>query len=71
METVQATITDWLEIIRGEYMEIPGLCLTKNQAQRLWGLDSQECGALLDALVDRRFLRRTANGGYARFDFGQ
>lgn len=32
-------ITYWLQLIRAEYLEIPGLCLTMEQAQRLWGLD--------------------------------
>jgi hypothetical protein len=69
MAPVETTIVEWLEIIRGEYTEIPGLCLTKKQAQRLWNLDSQTCEGLLEALVGRGFLRVTENGRYARVDF--
>jgi hypothetical protein len=62
------SVADWLQIIRGEFQEIPGLHLTKPQIQRLWGLDTVMCDALLDALVSVRFLKRTAKGGYARVD---
>jgi len=58
-------MADWLPVVRGEYLEIPGLCLTKEQVQRLWSLDSSTCEALLDELVDARFLWRKQNGAYA------
>ena len=65
------TVADWLQIIRGEYVESPGLHLTKPQVQRLWGLDALTCDALLATLVNVRFLRRTHDGMYARIDIGQ
>jgi hypothetical protein len=71
MNAVQTPIAVWLQIVRGEYIEIPGLRLTKPQVQRLWGLDPLTCDALLDTLVDGRFLRRTRMGGYARVDIGR
>lgn len=42
-------ITDGLQLIRAEYLEIPGLSLTMQQVQRLWGLDlvTTEAGSLL------------------------
>jgi hypothetical protein len=63
-------ITDWLQLIRAEYLEIPGLCLTKSQVQRLWGLDTVTSEAVLAALVDVRFLRRTRHDAYVRADVG-
>jgi hypothetical protein len=63
-------ITDWLQLIRAEYLEIPGLRLTKAQVERLWGLDSVTSEALLAALVDVRFLRRTVHDAYVRADVG-
>lgn len=66
MDAVQTTVADWLQIIRGEYREIPGLHLTKPQVQRLWGLDPLTCDALLEALVDVQFLKCTRTGAYAR-----
>jgi hypothetical protein len=51
-----------MERVRSEYAEMPGLCLTRAQAQRLWGLDSSTCDAVLTALVDAGYLRATARG---------
>ena len=66
---VEATkIAAWLQLIRGEYLEMPGLHLTGLQAQRLWHLDSVTCEALLNALIDVRFLRRTLKGAFVRAD---
>lgn len=66
MSHTNATVVDHLHIIRSEFLEMPGLCLTKPQAQRLWGLDPLVCETLLDALVDATFLRRTKEGVYLR-----
>jgi hypothetical protein len=63
-------LTDWLQLIRAEYLEVPGLCLTKSQAQRLWGLDPVTSEALLAALIDAKFLRRTRQDAYVRADVG-
>jgi hypothetical protein len=68
MIAAQTTVVDWIHLIRAEYLEIPGLHLTRNQVQRLWGLDDLTCDALLEALVDVRFLRRTRTGAYIKAD---
>ena len=60
----------WLGRIRAEYLEMPGLRLTLAQARRLWGLDEITSDALLSALVDAQFLRKTRNGTYVRADLG-
>jgi DNA-binding MarR family transcriptional regulator len=57
---------EMLRRIRGEYLEMPGLRLLPEQARRLWGLDPQTCSHLLQALVDRGFLCRRADGTYGR-----
>jgi hypothetical protein len=62
------TMTDWLQLIRAEYHEIPGLHLTKPQFRRLWNLDETMCEALLEALETTRFLRRTQTGAYIKAD---
>jgi hypothetical protein len=68
MTTTIATydLAVWRERIRAEYVEMPGLHLTRRQAQRLWGLDESTCEAVLIALEDERFLRRTQAGTYSR-----
>lgn len=48
--------------IRAEFLEMPGLSLTIEQAQRLWSLDPDTCEALLKSLINSRFLRRTDHG---------
>lgn len=50
--------------VRGEYREMPGLCLTFAQACRLWQLEPPLCRALLDTLVESGILYRTPD---ARF----
>ena len=55
-----------LRRIQNEYREMPGLILTEAQARRLWAIDAQTCRAVLGALLQRRFLRRTATGAYVR-----
>jgi hypothetical protein len=70
MNTTEAMPTDWVQIIRGEFQEIPGLHLTKAEFQRMWSLDLATCDALLGELVDRHFLKRIHDGTYARADSG-
>lgn len=69
--TGETTIADWLQLIRAEYLESPGLHLTKPQVQRLWGLDPATCDALLAELVHVKFLKRTHRDAYARADSGR
>jgi hypothetical protein len=52
--------------IKAEYREMPGLSLTRTQAQRLWQLDESTCRAILGRLVATGFLQLTAKGHYAR-----
>lgn len=59
-----ATTVDWAQLVRAEYLEVPGLELTRDQAQRMWGLDRAVCDKLLAALVESRFLRRTRDNRY-------
>ena len=62
---------DLLRRIRCEYLEMPGLRLTRPQAQRLWGLDEQTCAQVLDSLMEARFLQRRDDGTYARLTDGE
>lgn len=52
--------------ICGEYREMPGLVLNRQQARRLWQIDDEFCGEILDLLLESRFLRRTREGQYLR-----
>jgi hypothetical protein len=57
--------------IRAEYLEMPGLRLTLEQAQRLCGVERTACKAVLDALVDAKFLCTKSDGAYARLSDGE
>jgi hypothetical protein len=70
MSPAQTTVADWLQIVRGEFAEVPGLHLTKRQFQRLWGLDCDTCDTLLNVLVNQKFLRETSDHSYVRASFG-
>ena len=61
-------IDEVLQRIQGEFVEMPGLRLTRPQAQRLWGLERDVCDALLGALVDAQFLSQTRDGAFVRQD---
>lgn len=58
-------VTDLVGLIRAEYDEMPGLCLTRAQVQRLWLLEPAACDNVLRALVDAGYLRLTP-AGYVR-----
>lgn len=64
MTAEESSVTEWLRLIQAEYLEIPGLRLTKSQVQRLWGLDPRLCDALLDRLMASNFLKRTPRDAY-------
>jgi hypothetical protein len=56
--------------IRAEYLEMPGLRLTVEQARRLYGIDEATCRLVLDALVESEFLCVKPDGTYARLTEG-
>ncbi len=60
-----------LERIRAEYLEMPGLCLTPEQMQRLCGVEPTLGRLVLDSLVDAKFLCLKSNGTYARVTDGE
>jgi hypothetical protein len=50
--------------VRSEFMEMPGLRLRVDQAQRLWNLDRSTSELLLRSLVESQFLRRYSDEAY-------
>ena len=64
--TPLASVGNWLQIVKAEYREVPGLQLTQRQIQRMWGLDETTCSAVLTALTEARFLRLKPDGHYVR-----
>ena len=52
--------------VRAEFIEMPGLRLRVEQAQRLWNLDRTSCELLLRSLVDAKFLSCGPDEAYGR-----
>ena len=57
-------VSDWVQLIRQQFQQTPHLCVTAEQASRLWGLEAAELDAVLSAFVDARLLNRTRGGAY-------
>jgi len=55
-----------LNRVRSEFIEMPGLRLRIDQAQRLWNLDRAVCEHILGSLVEAKFLGRFEDEVYAR-----
>jgi hypothetical protein len=56
--------------MRADYLELPGLKLTRAQARCLWGLDADTCDQLLAYLIESGFIVCTRNDTYVRADAG-
>jgi hypothetical protein len=70
MTDCDATVTRAMDVIRAEYRDSPGLCLTQAQVKRLCSLDTSTCEAALFALVSAGILRCSESGAYVRADEG-
>ena len=52
--------------VRAEYLQSPGLALTKEQMRRHWVLDATACDTIVDALVASGFLHQRADHSFVR-----
>jgi len=66
MSAETLVLDEVLPRVRAEFLEMPGLRLTRAQARRLWALDAALCDAVLSALVDARFLVESRNASFMR-----
>jgi hypothetical protein len=57
-----------LNRVRAEFEEMPCLRLTRNQAQRLFGLRSDVCARVLETLVAQQALCREGEDRYRFYD---
>ena len=57
---------DLVRRVRGEFREMPGMCVTLTQASRLWTPDQEACTRVLGALVAARFLELDRTGRYRK-----
>lgn len=68
--TVATIDAQLLRRVQSEFTEMPGLQLTVAQASRLWNTDRATSVALLETLVQLRFLR-VSGEQYLRADSGR
>jgi hypothetical protein len=61
-------LRDIVHLVKSEYLEMPGLCLTPAQVRRLWNLDLHTAAAVLQQLVKDGFLCVTEAGTFERRD---
>ncbi len=70
MNTERSALDDLLRRVQAEFLEMPGLRLTRAQARRLWALDAAVCEAVLSALVEARLLVESRNASFMRTSSG-
>ena len=63
-QTKNTTPDDLTSRARAEFREMPGMCLTTNQAARLWQLSPARAEELLSELVQSGFLVRRDGQSY-------
>jgi hypothetical protein len=69
-QSVEERLGKWVRLVKSEYAEMPGLHLSKRQAQRMWNLDARSADMIFSALEAAHFLRRMPNDIYIRADLG-
>jgi hypothetical protein len=61
-----ADLSEALQRVRADFLEMPGLQVSLSQATRLWGLDATVCRVVLDSLVAVGFVVRTDKALFSR-----
>ena len=62
----QNPIDELVNLMRMEYLEMPDLKLTFQQARRLWDAPADRCQSALTLLIDGGFLTRSHDGRFLR-----
>ena len=68
VEGLKFTPVDMMAIIRREYLEMPGMRLTRAQFRRLWNLSVEEAESAIHELTRTRFLSEAPDGTIRRLD---
>jgi hypothetical protein len=64
MTAEETIVNDSMHLVQAEYLEMPGLGLTRAQVRRLCGLEDGTCDAVLEQLTDMHFLKLTPRDVY-------
>lgn len=62
----RSSVNGLTALVRSEFVEMPGMRLTLQQACRLWNLDPLTCTSVLHALCDAGFLVMGKDGAFKR-----
>lgn len=68
--SVVENLCDWVQLIKSEYAEMPGLHLSKRQAQRMWNLDAPSTDLIFAALEAANVVKKLPNDVYVRANIG-
>ena len=66
MLVTDRAVVEWMQQLRAEYLEMPGLALTRAQMRRIWPIDAPLCDAVVNALLASGFLECRQGYTYAR-----
>lgn len=66
VSTSRQAIRSLMELVRAEYVEMPGLSVTLPQARRLWAVDHATCEEVFSRLISEGVVRRTGKGRFVR-----
>jgi len=66
MSSSPTRLIEWLWLIRADFEEPGGLRITATDARDRWPLDPTRTSAILDALVQARYLSLSSDGVYSR-----
>jgi hypothetical protein len=64
MVSKQPRVERFIEMVRTEYRDLPGLHLTRPQMRRFLDVDVRTCDVVLEALERQKFLKRTPEDAY-------
>jgi DNA-binding IclR family transcriptional regulator len=64
INSLPSRVDDAVLRLKSAFEEIPGTRLTPDEAARLVNLDAETCRAVLTALEDARFLRRSGSDAF-------
>jgi hypothetical protein len=64
--SLRSATTQLIDVIRGEFNEMPGMRLTHDQFCRLWHLDRHDAERVISSLTASGFLRRDGNNRFVR-----
>jgi hypothetical protein len=62
----QTVIAALITRVQDAFLDIPGLSMTLEQAQRLFHIDRATCQALFDILTESAVVTRTQDGAFVR-----